>query len=57
MNYTYFGFFIMGVCILTLIKFQAYSLLLVSFLLIGFYVIVAKSGKFPRLEKFIDDAF
>lgn len=57
MNYKYIGFFVIGMCFLTLLRFEAYSQLLVAFLLIGFYVIVAKSGKFPRLERFIDDAF
>ncbi len=56
-SFKYIGFFIIGVCFLTLLKFDGYPQLLIAFLLIGFYLIVVKSGKFPRLERFIDDAF
>jgi hypothetical protein len=57
MNYNHFGYFVIGFCLLLLLNFEAYPHLLVVFLLSGFYLIVVESGKFPRLGKFINDAF
>lgn len=39
------------------ILFQQYSAILISILMMGFYRIVVQSEKFPRLEKFFNDAF
>lgn len=39
------------------IIFKQYAAILVSMLMIVFYFIVVESGKFPRLQKFFDDAF
>jgi hypothetical protein len=57
MNYNYFALLVIAICFLLLIVFQAYGHLLAAILLIGFYSIVVQSGKFPKLRKFIDDAF
>jgi hypothetical protein len=57
MNYNYFALLVIAFCFLLLIVFQAYGHLLIAILLIGFYSIVVQSGKFPKLRKFIDDAF
>jgi len=58
MKNTYlFAFFVMFICVTTLIKFKAYPQLLVAILLIAFYLIVVESGKFPKLREFVNDAF
>lgn len=57
MNYTYLGYFITAYLTVMLFRIQAYAHLLIAILLISFYLLVVKSGKFPKLEKFVDDAF
>ena len=37
--------------------FEQYAAMLVSLLLVAFYIIVVESGKFPRLQNFVNDAF
>lgn len=53
----YFPPIIIFVLFITLILSEKYAMVLFVILFIGFFVIVVKSNKYPRLTKLFDDAF
>lgn len=56
MNYNIIAILVIAFCFIVLVAYKAYALLVGTVLLMGFYSIVVQSGKFPKLQQFVDDA-